>query len=145
MGAARLRISQRKSMDCHVCSDGGTDEERTEYPIEAAELHGKVCKHGNRKLVEELYLFLTWSKLLSEDYTSSVRNIKSCANIINERVEEKCLSSQLVLAKISITTSHKLAEIHTFFLWNTKDLIIKQLALVRDEAVVLRPLYKKLL
>lgn len=139
VGGTSSRNSQSKDIEYDVSSEGGRNEEKTEYLFEAAELILNVRRLASRKLAEELLQFLSWSKLVSEDYRTSLPNIKSCEEIISERVKQKCLSIDMVPANISITGSDGAVENHTFFLRNTQDIIRKQLALARNDEVVLRP------
>lgn len=92
----------------------------------------------NQEIDKELPQFLSRSKRTSEHYKSDLRNFRSCEDIIHEMVIENRSSTYMVPANISSTTSDDEVEIHTFFLRNTRGIVIKQLGLARDEKVKLQ-------
>lgn len=86
VSAACSRNFHCKISDCNVSLDGRTYGKRADYLLGPEELLFKVCRLGNWKLTKELLLFLSWSKLTSVVYESSLFSIKSFEDIINERV-----------------------------------------------------------
>lgn len=136
VGAASLEKSPSIDIDSDVFFDSAKFEERTQYLFESAELLLLVQRHEIRKLAEVWLQFLSWPNLTSEVENSALRKIKTCSDIVVERVTEKCSGIHMVALNMLITSSDWIAENYTIILRNTKDMKRKQLALARDDEVV---------